>query len=244
MSGQPNRPDKNGAPEPVAPEVPATNGPAVAAEPDRPPSQPEAAASEGRIAELESQVADLTDRLLRAHAELDNIRKRAERDKAETAKYAISRFARDIVGVSDNFQRAIAAVPPGAASQDQALKSLIEGVSMSEREFLKVLERHGVKRIDPTGEIFNPHLHQAVMEQPNPELPSGTVLQVLQAGYSIEDRMLRPAMVVVAKGGGKPVKPAEARARAANDDTRAEPTGPLSEPPPSTSAPDSDSQPA
>jgi molecular chaperone GrpE len=243
MSGQPNRPDKNGAPEPVAPEVPATNGPAVAAEPARPPAQPEAAASEGRIAELESQVADLTDRLLRAHAELDNIRKRAERDKAETAKYAISRFARDIVGVSDNFQRAIAAVPPGAADRDPALKSLVEGVSMSEREFLQVLERHGVKRIDPMGEIFNPHLHQAVMEQPNPELPSGTVLQVLQAGYSIQDRVLRPAMVVVAKGGAKPVKPAEARVRAANDDTRAEATGPRSEPPPSPPAPDSDPQP-
>jgi molecular chaperone GrpE len=134
-------------------------------------------------------------------------------------------------------------VPPGAADRDPALKSLVEGVSMSEREFLQVLERHGVKRIDPKGEIFNPHLHQAVMEQPNPELPSGTVLQVLQAGYSIQDRVLRPAMVVVAKGGAKPVKPAEARVRAANDDTRAEATGPRSEPPPSPPAPESDSQP-
>ena len=244
MSGQPKLPDKNSAPEPVAPEIQATPGPAAAGERNRPASQPEAAAADVRIAELESQVADLTDRLLRAHAEIDNIRKRADREKTDTAKYAISKFARDIVGVSDNFQRAIAAVPPGAADRDPALKSLVEGVSMSEREFLQVLERHGVKRIDPTGEIFNPHLHQAVMEQPNPELPSGTVLQVLQPGYSIEDRVLRPAMVVVAKGGAKPVKPAEARGRAANDDTRAEATGPRSESPPSSSAPDSDSQPA
>jgi molecular chaperone GrpE len=243
MSGQPKLPDKNGAPEPVAPETPGTNGPAAAAQSDRPASQAEAVAADARVAELESQVADLTDRLLRAHAEIDNIRKRAEREKADTAKYAISKFARDIVGVSDNFQRAIAAVPPGAADRDPALKSLVEGVSMSEREFLQVLERHGVKRIDPKGEIFNPHLHQAVMEQPNPELPSGTVLQVLQAGYSIQDRVLRPAMVVVAKGGAKPVKPAEARVRAANDDTRAEATGPRSEPPPSPPAPESDSQP-
>jgi molecular chaperone GrpE len=243
MSGQPKLPDKNGAPEPVAPEKPGTNGPAVAAEPDRPASQPEAAAADARIAELESQVADLTDRLLRAHAEIDNIRKRAEREKADTAKYAISKFARDIVGVSDNFQRAIAAVPPGAANRDPALKSLVDGVSMSEREFLQVLERHGLKRIDPTGEIFNPHLHQAVMEQPNAELPAGTVLQVLQAGYSIGERVLRPAMVVVAKGGVKPGKPADQARRAANDDTRAEPTGARSEPPPPPPAPDSDSQP-
>jgi molecular chaperone GrpE len=243
MSGQPKLPDKNGAPDPAAPETPGTNGPAVAAEPDRPASQPEAAAADARIAELESQVADLTDRLLRAHAEIDNIRKRAEREKADTAKYAISKFARDIVGVSDNFQRAIAAVPPGAANRDPALKSLVDGVSMSEREFLQVLERHGLKRIDPTGEIFNPHLHQAVMEQPNAELPAGTVLQVLQAGYSIGDRVLRPAMVVVAKGGAKPAKPADQARRAANDDTRAEPTGARSEPPPPPPAPDSDSQP-
>jgi molecular chaperone GrpE len=164
---------------------------------------------DARIAELEAQVADLTDRLLRAHAEMDNLRKRTEREKAELAKYAISKFARDIVGVGDNFQRAIAAVPPGAAEQDPALMSLIEGVTMSEREFLNVLERHGVKRIDPTGELFNPHLHQAVMEQPSTDLPSGSVLRVVQAGYSIEDRVLRPAMVVVAKGGPKPIKPAE-----------------------------------
>jgi molecular chaperone GrpE len=235
MSGQPNLHDKNGTTEPAAAEIPGTNGPGVAAEPERPASQPQAPTPEARIAELESQLADLTDRLLRVHAEMDNLRKRTEREKADLAKYAISKFARDIVGVSDNFQRAIAAVPPGAAEQDPALLSLIEGVTMSEREFLNVLERHGVKRIDPTGELFNPHLHQAVMEQPNTELPSGSVLRVVQAGYSIEDRVLRPAMVVVAKGGPKPTKTAEAPARAAND---AEPAGPPSEPPPSGPAPD------
>jgi molecular chaperone GrpE len=229
MSGQPNLDDKNGTAEPAAAESPKTNGPTVAAEPERPAPQPQPQlpTAEARIAELESQIADLTDRLLRAHAEMDNLRKRAEREKADIAKYAISKFARDIVGVSDNFQRAIAAVPPGAAEQDPALMSLIEGVTMSEREFLNVLERHGVKRIDPTGELFNPHLHQAIMEQPNAELPSGTVLRVAQAGYSIEDRVLRPAMVVVATGGPKPVKAADAPARAAND---AEPGGPPSAP--------------
>lgn len=239
MSGQQKHQDQNGRAEPIAAESPATNGPPASPEPA---SQPPAAAAEVRIAELESQIADLTDRLLRAHAEMDNMRKRAEREKADTAKYAISKFARDIVGVGDNFQRAIAVVPAGAADQDPALKSLIEGVTMSEREFLNVLERHGVRRIDPLGEVFNPHLHQAVMEQPNVELPPGTVVQVVQSGYSIEDRVLRPAMVVVAKGA-KPVKPADTRARAANDDTQAEPIAPPSAQPRSASAPDSGSQP-
>lgn len=165
-----------------------------------------------RVAEFEAQIKDLTDRLLRAHAEMDNMRKRADRDKTDMAKYAITKFARDIVGVGDNFQRAIAAVPGGAAEHNPALKSLLEGVEMTEREFLNVLERHGVKRLDPKGEPFNPHFHQAMMEQHNPEVPSGTVVQVYQPGYSIEDRVLRPAMVVVAKGGAKPAAKADSEA--------------------------------
>jgi molecular chaperone GrpE len=163
----------------------------------------EGTAADSRVVELDAQIADLTDRLLRAHAEMDNIRKRAERDKAETAKYAISKFAADIAVLSDNFQRAIEAVPAGAAEQDAALKALLDGVTMMEREFLNVLARYGVKRVDPKGKPFNPHLHQAVMEQQHPEVPTGTVVQVFQPGYTIEDRVLRPAMVVVAKGGPK-----------------------------------------
>jgi molecular chaperone GrpE len=162
------------------------------------------------VEKLEGQIADLTDRLLRAHADMDNIRKRADRDREETAKYAITKFARDVVGVADNFERAVQAVPAGAAEQDNALKSLVEGVTMTEREFVNVLERHGIKRINPKGEIFNPHQHQAMMEIQNPDLPSGTITDVFQPGYVIEDRVLRPAMVVVAKGGQKQSKPAEA----------------------------------
>lgn len=153
---------------------------------------------------LQGQVADLTDRLLRAHAEMENLRKRAEREREETAKYAISKFARDVVAVADNFERAIQAVPADAAEQDTVLKSLVEGVSMTEREFLNVLERHGVRRLNPKGEAFNPHQHQAMMEMENAEVVSGTVLEVFQCGYLIENRVLRPAMVVVAKGGPKP----------------------------------------
>src|SRR5262245_46072780 len=156
------------------------------------------------IAQLRAETADLKDKLLRAHAEVDNIRKRAEREKEETAKYAVTRFARDVVNVGDNFQRAIDAVPAGAAEQDSALKSFLEGVTMTERELLNVLERHGIKRIQPINEPFNPHQHQAVMEIQRTDVPAGTVVQVFQAGYTIEDRVLRPAMVAVAKGGPKP----------------------------------------
>lgn len=167
------------------------------------------AALAARIAELESQQADLTDRLLRAHAEMDNLRKRTEREKADTAKYAITKFALEIVGISDNFQRAVSAVPPESAQADGPIKSLVDGVVMTERAFLQVLERNGVKRIDPKGEPFDPNRHQAVMEEQNPELPSGSVSKVFQPGYMIEDRVLRPAMVVVARGGAKPAKPSE-----------------------------------
>jgi molecular chaperone GrpE len=132
-----------------------------------------------------------------------------EREKVDDRKYAITKFAVDIVGIADNFQRAVAAVPPGASDHDGPLKSMVEGVVMTERAFLQVLERHGVRRIDPMGEPFNPNMHQAVMEQENPEVAAGTVMQVFQPGYMIEDRVLRPAMVVVAKGGAKPAKTAE-----------------------------------
>ena len=170
-----------------------------------------------------AEVTELKDRLLRAHADMDNMRKRAEREKADAHKYAISNFARDIVTVGDNFQRAIAAVPAGAVEQTPALKSFLDGVTLTERELTNVLERHGIKRIDALGELFNPHLHQAISELEQPYLPAGTVVQVVQSGYIIEDRVLRPAMVIVARGGAKPQKAeasGEARVspRAANDD--------------------------
>lgn len=172
-------------------------------------------------AELDAKLAQLdarNDQLLRAHADMDNMRKRVEREKEETAKYAITKFARDVVNVADNFERAIASVPAEAKVDNPALNALIDGVSLTEREFLLVLERHGVKRIDPKDEIFNPHQHQAVMENHNPEVAPGTVLQVFQPGYLIDDRVLRPAMVVVAKGGAKAAKAADAAPAPAEDE--------------------------
>ncbi|MES1179819.1 MAG: nucleotide exchange factor GrpE, partial [Hyphomicrobium sp.] len=117
-------------------------------------------------ADLEKKSAELAakqDQYLRAVAETENVRRRLEKEKEETAKYAITRFARDVVTVADNFERAVQAVPQGAAEEDAALKSLVEGVTMTERELMNVLERYGVKRISPKGEMFNPHQHQAMM---------------------------------------------------------------------------------
>jgi molecular chaperone GrpE len=184
-------------------------GPTSGTDPAQAAGGPDAAAVD-EAAQLKAEVADLKDRLLRAHAEMDNVRKRLEREKADQAKFAITKFARDIVGVGDNVQRAIDAVPHRMIEQDPALKSFFEGVTMIERELIAVLGRHGIKRLDPKGEPFDPNYHQAVVEVPSGEVPAGSVTQVFQAGYMIEDRVLRPAMVAVSKGGAKAQAPAEA----------------------------------
>ncbi|MEQ1698040.1 MAG: nucleotide exchange factor GrpE [Hyphomicrobiaceae bacterium] len=171
-----------------------------------------------RVAAKDAQLEAANDKVLRTYADLDNMRKRVEREKEETAKYAITKFARDVVNVADNFERAIQSVPADAKADNPALVALIDGVTLTEREFLNVLERHGVKRVAPQGEAFNPHHHQAVMETHNPDVPAGTVLQVFQPGYLIDDRVLRPAMVVVAAGGAKAPKP---QAKAPDDDEAA-----------------------
>src|SRR5688572_31910544 len=141
---------------------------------DGTPIDPGAEEANAQLATLEGRIADLTDRLLRSHAEMDNMRKRTERDKEDTAKYAITKFARDVLSVGDNLQRAIAAVPAGAAEEDPALKALVDGVTLTEREFLNVLDRNGVKRLDPVGELFNPHVHQAMTEVEDRDVAAGT----------------------------------------------------------------------
>jgi molecular chaperone GrpE len=162
--------------------------------------------------ELEKKSAEADEKhnqLLRAVAETENVRRRLEKEKEATSKYAITKFAMDVLTVGDNFQRAIDAVPKDAVDADPALKMLIDGVVLAERDFQKALERHGVKPIDPAGQPFNPHCHQAVMEQEDPSVAPGTVLRVFQIGYMIDERCLRPAMVVVSRGGAKAEKPAE-----------------------------------
>ncbi len=221
MGDTPNDQVQTGAAESAA-AAPQTGPAGTPAAAPQAGAEPAPQTAEAVIAALRAEAADLKDKLLRAHAEVENIRKRSEREKEETAKYAVSRLARDIVSVCDNFQRAINAVPAGAAEQDPALKSFLDGVTMIERELLNALERHGVRRANPMNEPFNPHLHQAVMEVQRNDVPSGTIVQIFQAGFMIEDRVLRPAMVAVAKGGPKAAPPPEPAAAPAptpaNDD--------------------------
>jgi len=158
-------------------------------------------------AALRTQNDDLNDRNLRLVAEMENLRRRTERDKSEFAKYAISEFARDVLSVGDNIRRGIEAVPKEAVLSHPALASLIEGIEVTERELLKVLERYQVKRFDPLGEPFNPNFHEAMTKVDVPNVPAETVIQVIHAGYMIGERVLRPAAVIVAKGGGAGEQP-------------------------------------
>ncbi|MBK5197754.1 MAG: nucleotide exchange factor GrpE [Methyloceanibacter sp.] len=173
---------------------------------------------------LLNENAEMRDRLLRTMADMENLRRRTEREKTDTARYAITNFARDVLTVGDNLKRTMDHVPADAAAQDPALKSFLEGVELTERELLNVLDRHGVTRIEPLGARFDPNCHQAMYEVQNPDVPEGTVVDVMQAGYVIGDRCLRPALVAIAKGGAKPGKPQQgegngtAPRRAANDD--------------------------
>jgi molecular chaperone GrpE len=161
------------------------------------------------VAVLEGQVAELRDRFLRAVAEGDNIRKRAEKDVADARAYGITAFARDVLTVADNLARTIEHVSAEArASADPSLKALLEGVEITERDLQMILQKNGVKPINPMGEKFDPHFHQAMFEVPDSGRPHGTVVQVVQAGYAIGARVLRPAMVGVAKGGAKAAREA------------------------------------
>jgi molecular chaperone GrpE len=153
---------------------------------------------------LAAENEELKDRSLRLAAEMENLRRRTQRDVADAKSYAIAAFARDMLAVSDNLQRALEALPEDAKKHGEpGVKALIEGVELTERDMLATLERHGVRKLSPEGERFDPNFHQAMFEVPNPEVPTNTVVQVVQSGYAIGDRVLRPAMVGVAKGGPK-----------------------------------------
>ena len=142
--------------------------------------------------------------MLRTLAEMENLRKRTEREVSDARAYGITGFARDVLDIADNLQRALDAVPAEAkANADPGLKALIDGVELTERSLLKALEKHGVKKFDPSGEKFDPNFQQAMYEVPDPSVPAGTVVQVVQAGYMIGERVLRPALVGVSKGGAK-----------------------------------------
>lgn len=153
-----------------------------------------------RIAELEAEIDTLKDQFLRAMAEAENVRKRSERQLAEAHKYGVANFARAVLTIADDLSRALGAVPEDQRQGDGLLQTLLGGVEAVERELVKVLEAHDIERIDPAGEPFDPNFHEAMFEVPNSDFPSGTVAQVVQPGYRLHDRLLRPARVGVAKG--------------------------------------------
>ena len=187
----------NDTPDKPTPDIGSTEAPATApaAEP-RPEPRPSTS--------LDRELADMKDRLLRTLAEMENLRKRTEREVADARTYGVTTFARDILTVADNMHRAMAALDDELrATADASLKNLLDGVELTERELLNVLEKHGVKKIEPQGQKFDPNRHQAMYEIDDASVPSGTVVQVVQAGYTIGERVLRPALVAVSKGGPK-----------------------------------------
>ncbi len=179
------------------------------------PAASGAAPAQGDPAAL---AAEFKDKLLRTLAEMENLRKRTEREIANSRLYGVSSFARDLIGVADNMRRALETVTPELRSSVQAgVKALIDGVELTERELLKALEKNGVRQFTPQGEKFDPNLHQAIFEVPDATVPAGSVAQVVQPGYMIGERVLRPALVGVSKGGPKtaPVAPTNDNARSA-----------------------------
>lgn len=184
-----------------AQEEEASRAPAAASE--------QAAAPQPSTA-LEREHAETKDRLLRALAEMENLRKRTDREIADSRLYSLTSFARDLLVVADNMRRALDAVAPELrSSAEGGVKALIEGVELTERELLKALEKNGVRQFTPQGEKFDPNVHQAMFEIPDATVPAGSVVQVVQPGYMLGDRVLRPALVGVSKGGPKmaPVPP-------------------------------------
>lgn len=166
-----------------------------------PDDQFAASPEQDRVAELEAELARMKDHMLRALADAENTRKRAVKEREDATKFAISAFARDMLDIADNFRRALDAIPEEARSGDDPLiKNLTAGIEAIERGLLKTFEKHGIKKLDPLGVPFDPNFHEVMFETPIPGKPQGIVIQVLEPGYTISDRLLRPARVGIAKG--------------------------------------------
>ena len=169
-----------------------------------------------QVAALAKEANDLKDRLLRTLAEMENLRRRTEREVADARIYGVTNFARDILAVADNMERAMKALDDEIRDKaDAGVKALLDGLELTERELIHVMEKHGVKKLEPQGQKFDPNLHQAMFEIPDASVPAGTVVQIMQPGYTIGERVLRPALVGVSKGGPK-AAPGDAPA---NDNT-------------------------
>ena len=154
---------------------------------------------------LQEENAELNDKLLRTIAEMENLRRRTERERKDASRYAITNFAQDLLAIGDNLTRAMQSLEQAQENKADVIKTLVDGIEMTEREILNIFTRHGITRLEPQGEKFDPNQHQAMFEVDDPTVPSGMVMEVMQAGYTIGDRILRPAMVGVSKGGPKEV---------------------------------------
>lgn len=163
-------------------------------------SESDIVAEDPALEEAQRKIDELNDRVLRLAAELENTRRRAERDKADAGRYAIAGFARDLIGVADNFERALRAAHGGGEPSVDTIAGLLDGLKMTEKELISVLERHGVRRVAAEREKFDPNLHQAVAQVPHPDIPPGHVVDVAQPGFTIGERVLRAAMVTVSSG--------------------------------------------
>ncbi|MEE8189831.1 MAG: nucleotide exchange factor GrpE [Kiloniellales bacterium] len=203
--------------EPAAAEA-AEAETAAEAPTEAPTEAPEA--PEVTVVQLEAEMASLKDQLLRALAETENLRRRSQREREDIARYAAAPLLRDLLGVADNLRRALESVPPEAAEDSEQLKTLLDGVELTEKELHSVFARHHVVKIDPLGERLDPHSHEAMFEVPDPASPAGTIVQVVQSGYRLFDRLLRAAQVGVAKGGPAP-EPKAPPGEAAEDDAEA-----------------------
>lgn len=162
---------------------------------------PEPASIDPRVGELEKKLAEANDKMLRAIAEADNTRKRLEKEKQDTVKFAIASFARDLIDVADNLRRAIAAIKPDAREANAELNNIAIGVEATERVLISIFDRNGIKRIDTVGQTFDPNKHDVIFESDVTDKPAGTIIQEVESGYTIHDRLLRPAKVGVAKDG-------------------------------------------
>ena len=193
----------SGAPDGVAQDPDGADTQAAApGEPPAPSDGTEGGDSEEAqdpFALLEKDLAETKDKLLRALAETENVRRRAQKDREDMSKYAITNFARDVLTVADNLRRALDAIPEEARKADETVKSIVEGVELTERELLAAFDRYAIKKVDPLGEKFSVDFHEAMFEVPTGDAAPGTVVQVMEVGYTLHDRLLRPARVGVAK---------------------------------------------
>jgi len=185
------------------------------------PAEQDDGESEEYEADADESAAQLKDQLLRALAETENVRRRARKDVTDANRYGIANFARDMLSVSDNMARALDSIPENAREESEIVKAIAEGVEMTAREMASALERHGIRQVNPLGEKFDYNLHQAMFEAKDSGEPDGTIVNVVQAGYMIGERLLRPAMVGVAKAAAAPNDGADDAGENGADDTEA-----------------------